>query len=158
METETYAGSNNDNRREPRENTNTKTKLLCTFVSKRKLCVVCNRIMDNFDVDRNRIFVLKDKNIDPDRYILTYNIVVDLTKDKEQHHKIIPNTIPINRKKEFNCLYTIDALNAIIIEQTGEANKGADVKWEKFADCLLVARKDGELVVVETELESIQIF
>ena len=134
----------------------TVTKLLCTFVSKSRLVSVVNRINEHFEIDRGRIFVLKDKTFDKFKYILTYNIVISKSNDKYSFHKDIPNTIPINRKKDLNCLYTLDALNEIIFNETGSYEKGTEVDWSPYRNCLLTT-KDNELIVTHTEIESIQI-
>lgn len=142
---------------------NTKTILLATFTSKRRLVDTVNLITRTYDIDRNRIFVLKDVNDeseDSDRYILSYNIIINERDKSIPHHKNIPNTIKTNRNKLNNCLYTINALNAIIYERTGSVDSSYEVNWSEFKNCFLTTDKeegnDGKLVVCKTKLESIQ--
>ena len=137
----------------------TKTILLASFISKRKLIDSVEFIKNSFTIDRNRIFVLADiENDDNDlgRYILTYNIIIDKSDLDIPFHKRIPNTIKINRNKLYNCLYTLDALNAIIIEKTGARDDQYEVDWSEFKNCLLTTDREGKLVVSKTKVESIQ--
>ncbi len=139
--------------------TDTKTLLLCTFTSKRNLFQTLDQITRAFNIDRNRVFVLKDvksENMDNERYILTYNIVVNLKNVDVPFHKKISNTIKINRNKLNNCLYTLDALNAVIVAKTGKRDDSYEVNWEEYQNCLLTTNKEGELIVSKTEIESIQ--
>ena len=139
------------------EYANTKTKLLCTFTSKSKCSSIINRIGKAFNIDRRRIFVLRDTNIDPNRYILTYNIIIPKDDVNFRHDRKVPNTIPINRKKDYSCLYTLDALNYIIEQKTGQRNRDIQVEWEKYKNCFLSVNKEDQLIIANTVLDRIEI-
>lgn len=138
----------------------TKTILLCTFTSKKKLVTVVNKIIAAFDIDMNRIFVLKesgDSLKDPNRYILTYNIIVDEQEMKYPYHKDISNTIKINRNKENNCLYSRDALNLLIHNLQEFEGEQVTIDWSEYSNCLLTYDKyDKKIIVTKTIVENIQ--
>jgi len=138
-------------------NFDTKTILLCTIVRKSDLFRRISLIKKAFKIDRNRIFVLNDDNVDPTRFILTYNIVVPVEEQNQPHYDSISNTFRINRNKEYNSLYTVSALNEVIKEEYGEYQKNAVVDWSKYPNCLLITDRTNELVNVQTSINSIQI-
>ena len=53
-------------------------------------------------------------------------------------------TILVNRKKQSNTLYTINALNNVIMEATGgQLDNKFEVDWEKYRNCILVTNTEG---------------
>ena len=85
-----------------------KTQLLCTFAHRKDLDLISDYITKSYTVAERRIFVFTDADNKSDLY-LTYNI------ERGAFTKT-PNTISIHRKKETNTLYTVNALNTIIVK------------------------------------------
>jgi len=88
------------------------TLLLATFCKSRDVRDIINLIADSFEIVGGKIFVLQDES-DRHKKILTYNIV----KEDVVFSEVIKNTISLHRKKETNTLYTLNALNEIVMEQ-----------------------------------------
>lgn len=60
------------------------------------------------------------------------------------------DTITINRKKDTETLYSINALNALIREQNnGVLDKTYRVDWTQFTNRLLLTNRDGSFRSVE---------
>ena len=89
-----------------------KTQLLCTFSTKTDVEQHIELIKSNYTLAYNYIYVLQNKNI-PNELFITYNVVVE-DNQKELELK----TILVHRKKHTNTLYTINALNNVILEAT----------------------------------------
>jgi len=116
------------------------TLLLATFCKARNVRITIDLIADSFEVVSGKVFVLQDES---DRYkkILTYNIV----KDQTVFSDVIKNTISLHRKKEVNSLYTLNALNEVVMEQNdGQIDPQFSVDWEPHRNTLLVTYKDDE--------------
>jgi hypothetical protein len=63
------------------------------------------------------------------------------------------DTITINRKKDSETLYSINALNALIREQNnGVLDKTYRVDWGQFANRLLLTNRDGSFRSIEIKL------
>tara|TARA_R110000744_G_scaffold361418_1_gene469176 strand:+ start:10266 stop:10469 length:204 start_codon:yes stop_codon:yes gene_type:complete len=63
------------------------------------------------------------------------------------------DTITINRKKDTETLYSINALNALIREQNdGVLDKAYRVDWAQFKNRLLLTNRDGSFRNVEIKL------
>lgn len=112
-------------------------QLLCTF-----------SILDRYQSiipDIKRLYFLPDKmffvfeNINnPNEIMLTYNVKL------QENQKKFPFTISIHRKKETNSLFSINALNKIIIEENdGVLDKSYKVDWELYRNCLITTTDDG---------------
>jgi|TARA_R110002167_G_scaffold314285_3_gene519999 hypothetical protein len=85
-----------------------------------------------------KIFVLED--IDGGKLMLTYN--VDTLNSKEEG--IIDNTILVHRKKQTNTLYTINALNELIMNlNEGVLDKRFPINWNSYRNCILLVQVEG---------------
>jgi hypothetical protein len=49
-----------------------------------------------------------------------------------------PNTILIHRKKQTNTLYTLNAMNRLIEEEHGCADKTYQVNWKLYENSLII--------------------
>ena len=108
-----------------------KTQLLCTFAHRKDLDLITDYITKSYTVAERRIFVFADADNKNDLY-LTYNI------ERGAFTKT-PNTISIHRKKETNTLYTVNALNMIIVKaNNGVLDKTFVINWETYRNTLLV--------------------
>jgi hypothetical protein len=114
-----------------------KTQLLCTFTDKVGYKEVIETIKNNFQIAFNYIYVLQNKEL-PNELYITYNIVSeDIT------NKINLKTILVHRKKHSNTLYTINALNQLVVELNGALDPHFQIDWEKYKNCILVTNTEG---------------
>lgn len=115
-----------------------RTQLLCTFTTKDNLEESLNAIQDNYSVVYNYIYILQNKT-NLDELYVTYNIDVSTRPDEP-----LPDTILVHRKKEYNVLYTINALNQIIREETnGQLDKTHKINWENYRNSIIVTNAEG---------------
>jgi hypothetical protein len=116
------------------------TLLLATFCKSRDVKDIISLISDSFEIVGGKIFVLQDES-DRHKKILTYNIV----KEEIVFSDVIKNTISLHRKKETNTLYTLNALNEVVMDQNdGQLDPRFSVDWEPHRNTLLVTYKDDE--------------
>ena len=121
-----------------------KTQLLCTFAHRKDLDLISDYITKSYTVAERRIFVFSDADNKNDLY-LTYNI------ERGAFTKT-PNTISIHRKKETNTLYTVNALNTIIVKaNNGVLDKTFIINWETYRNTLLLT-SDNDLRPISLEL------
>jgi hypothetical protein len=121
-----------------------KTQLLCTFAHRKDLDLISDYITKSYTVAERRIFVFSDADNKSDLY-LTYNI------ERGAFTKT-PNTISIHRKKETNTLYTVNALNTIIVKaNNGVLDKTFVINWETYRNTLLLT-SDNDLRPIPLEL------
>ena len=115
-----------------------KTQLLCTFTTKDELQRTLQNIRETYVIVYNYIYVLQNK-ADLDKLYITYNINTEFNPPKP-----LRDTILIHRKKESNTLYTINALNQAIREETGGIlDKEFILDWQKFRNSILLTNTDG---------------
>ena len=116
------------------------TLLLATFCKSRDVKDIISLISDSFEIVGGKIFVLQDES-DRHKKILTYNII----KENIVFSDVIKNTISLHRKKETNTLYTLNALNEVVMDQNdGKLDSQFSVDWEPHRNTLLVTYKDDE--------------
>ena len=123
------------------------TQLLCTFSTKKESDEIIETIRDSYDVIFNKIYLLE--NLDNSRQLmLTYNV----NKGSSIH---LPQTISLHRKKQTNSLYTINAINEIVILlNDGVMDKKYPIPWENYANSMLLTGDDG-LKIIKTKLYKI---
>lgn len=122
-------------------------KLYCTFVQDNEVEEVVDRILDEYDILFDKIFVLV--SVDGSKTMLTYNI------DGPVYNLQLPNTILVHRKKQTNTLYTINALNEVIkYLNDGELDTSFQVDWTRFRNSLLLTRPGG-FKKIKTRLKDI---
>lgn len=115
-----------------------RTQLLCTFTKKNKLSDIVVTITDSYEILFNKIFVLQEEETNDTKLMCTYNI------DIESSNIMLPNTISLHRKKETNTLYTINALNELIVLlNDGELDKKFPMPWQNYKNCLLITNENG---------------
>ncbi len=107
-------------------------QLLCTFSNSSDFKTTAEEIKKFYEVYSNRVFAFSSvKN--PKEVYLTYN-VLNMQKDAPK----FPNTILIHRKKQTNTLYTLNAMNRLIEEENGQADKSYVVNWQLYANSLII--------------------
>ena len=116
------------------------TQLLCTFCKSDELIDICQQISKKYQVVSNKIFILENIKEAEDIYsddeqqlILTYNVTnADLSD-------VLNSTISVHRKKQTNTIYTINALNKLIMEKNNRIlDKRFRVDWEELENMVLV--------------------
>ena len=123
------------------------SKLFCTFTDAEGLESVIQVINNRYEVFQKKIFILSLS--EQNELICTYNIEMGNT------FSLIDNTILIHRKKESNTLYTINALNDLIIELNGGfLDKNYRINWFDYRNTLILTRKN-ELLKFRTELKRV---
>ena len=115
-----------------------RTQLLCTFTTKQKLNEIVDIVVTCNDVLYEKIYVFQNSN-ELNQLICTYN--VEFIDNYEEN---IIDTISLHRKKQFNTLYTINALNEVIREKNnGVLDKSFMVDWVEFENTLLLTNEMG---------------
>ena len=100
-----------------------RTQLLCTFTTEEDFESKVATILSTFEMFSRKVFVLR---LDPSKELMiSYNIIPN-------EAKFLPSTIMVHRKKESNTIYTINALNKLIIsENNGILDKRFQIDWQK---------------------------
>jgi hypothetical protein len=124
------------------------TQLLCTFTFNPKLEDSLSDIVSTYEVARDQIFVLQNLR-DPEELFCTYNV------EDQKYDSYLEKTISIHRKRETNTLYTINALNKLIMHLNGGVlDKSFPIPWEDYENSLLVTN-NGEFQKIDTQLHDI---
>lgn len=112
-----------------------KPQLLCTFLQLDSLIITVGHIYDTYglsNVANVKCYMYEET---PNNGVCVYNV---LLKDR-----LLKDTILINRKKESNTLYSINALNSLIITlNNGFLDKNYRVDWSMYQDTLLLSGGD----------------
>ena len=116
-----------------------RTQLLCTFTTQKNLEQTTHDISKNFNVIFEKIYVLQNEN-KTNELICTYNV----DQDEEINFNDVKNTISLHRKKITNTLYTINALNELIMEiNNGILDTSYQIPWDIYKNTILITNKDG---------------
>ncbi len=116
-----------------------RTQLLCTFTNQKNLEQTTHDITKNFNVIFEKIYVLQNEN-KTNELICTYNV----DQDEEINYNDVKNTISLHRKKITNTLYTINALNELIMEiNNGILDTSYQIPWDVYKNTILITNKDG---------------
>lgn len=122
-----------------------KTQLICTFVKKYQIEDVLNDIKSEFTVLNSKVYLLKSTEL-TNELVLSYNVLLD------SHKTFLSGSILVHRKKETNTIYTINALNELIMNlNNGVLDKSYPIEWEKYQDIMLLKKPDG-LKVLRMEI------
>ncbi len=125
------------------------TQLLCTFSSVDELEKTIDDIFDKYSVVSRKIFIL-DNMDDESQVILTYNVIgADM-------NNILESTISVHRKKKTNTIYSINALNSLIIQENdGILDKRYRIDWSELENMVLVTAH-GSLKKIPTQIREIR--
>lgn len=111
--------------------------MVCTFVKKHQIENTIDDIVDNFSVLNNKVFLLRSTTVQ-NELILSYNVILD------SHKNFLPGSILVHRKKETNTIYTINALNELIMNlNNGVLDKSFPIEWDRYKDTMLLKKPDG---------------
>jgi hypothetical protein len=109
------------------------TQLLCTFSTPDLLGDALQEIQEFYNIVYSYIYVLQNTDND-DELFITYNIESGI--NIKSH---LPNTILVHRKKDTNTIYTINALNNLIIQQNnGILNTRYQLNWELYRNSIIL--------------------
>ena len=115
-----------------------KTQLLCTFTTKEGLQKTLQDIRETYVIVYNYIYIIQNKS-NLDELFVTYNINTEFKPPQP-----LEDTILINRKKESNTLYTINALNQLVREENGGIlDKTFIIDWQKFRNSIILTNTEG---------------
>ena len=113
-------------------NTDLMNKLFCTFTLLIDLEETVTTINRRYSILFGKIFILESPQ--SDELICTYNIDTNNVSAAP-----MPNTILLHRKKESNTLYTINALNTLIMSlNEGRLDKNYMVNWQDYKNSILL--------------------
>jgi hypothetical protein len=120
-----------------------RTQLLCTFTNENTFEDVVNAIHSKFELFSKKIFILK---LDPSKeLVVSYNIMPTTM------NKFLPNTIMVHRKKETNTMYTINALNKLILDlNNGVSDSHYQVNWDEYRNAVILTDGDGYKILKTT--------
>ena len=113
-------------------------KLYCTFTNVNDVDEIIDKIQTSYVILFDKIFVLE--SLDGEKIMLTYN--VDMNNSLEE--TLVSNTILVHRKKQTNTLYTINALNELIMSlNNGVLDKRFPIEWNNYRNCILLVQTEG---------------
>ena len=87
-------------------------------------------IKKTYKVINRNVFVFKILDIQHESYVLTFN--VDSTN---RIKKRIPDSLLFHRKKDYNVMFTINALNEV-------KQQDGNVEWQKYRNSVLTTNVD----------------
>jgi hypothetical protein len=120
------------------------TQLLCTFAKQQTYLDVMDRLSEYYEISDSKVYVLQS-GLNSDDILLTFNV-------KKTDGEFYPNTISVHRKKEYNIIYSINALNELIkMENNGVMSKSHQIAWDNYRNCFISAR-DGKVKITPTKL------
>ena len=122
-----------------------RTQLVCTFVRKNEVDDSLRLISKTFSIINNKIFLLKSPDL-RNEMMLSYNVELETRKE------FLPNSIMVHRKKETNTIYTINALNELIMTiNNGVLDKKFPIEWERYQNSILLKKPEG-LKIMKIEM------
>ena len=123
------------------------TQLLCTFTTYQTYSQEALALVKYYEIPGNVIYALQScGNLDD--VFLTFNA-------KRGNMEFYPKTMLVHRKKEFNVIYSINALNELVrAENAGILSREYQVDWDKFRNSFISIR-DGKVCVTPTKLVKI---
>lgn len=108
--------------------------------------LVLDYIQRTYELNSNLIFIFSNENF-PQQYYCTYNVL--------GNYDLTANTILIHRKSESNTIYTINALNKIIMDvNNGVLDTTYQIDWSLYSNQLILLQND-EIVKIPLKLERI---
>ena len=116
-----------------------KSQLLATFTTKVYLDGIVEKIKSTYPIIFDKIYILQNEDT-PKELICTYNVDMSNSVD----YNAIENTISLHRKKHTNTLYTINALNEVVMNMNnGVKDPNTIVPWENYKNSILVTNSEG---------------
>lgn len=122
------------------------SQLLCTFSTLEGYPKDVEFVKAAYEPLNDSIFVLQNLN-NPNDVFLTYNV------SKEANARL-RKTITVHRKKGLNVIYSINALNQLIINETGTENSKQQIDWTKYKNSIII-NLGSTLKIIPTKLLTI---
>lgn len=124
-------------------------KLFATFSKKEDIEQTLEVITSRYTILFNKIFILESK--DSEEFICTYNI----DPGNLSTTTVLPNTILLHRKKDYNVLYSVNGLNLLVQSlNNGICDKNYIIPWKNYKNSIVLNNKD-ELRILETSIYKI---
>src|ERR1017187_4252334 len=126
-----------------------KRKLMCSFVIKKRLKEFIKFLLANNIT--NKVFILKTEK--PTVVLFTYNILKEVDLSNLKDYGCL-NSISIQRNKDSNTLYSINALNMVLENIrmiTEEDKKDIKINWKEYESCLLITA-DNKINKINTKI------
>ncbi len=121
-----------------------KPQLLCTFTYVDKLPLYLGEIYKTYTVEAVSNMMCYTYVDQPNHVVCIYNVVGTANRMKD--------TISINRKKQTNTLYSINALNSLICNlNNGVLDKSYRVQWENYENSLLLSDNEYNCRVIKIQ-------
>jgi hypothetical protein len=122
-------------------------KLFATFTGLNELDELIISLSSTYTIMYNKMFVLYVKSTD--EYVVTYNV------EQGNISNIPSNTILVHRKKDYNVLYTINALNELIKKLNGGVvDSSFPIDWQHYRNSILLTNQN-ELKQLNTKIYKI---
>lgn len=120
------------------------TQLLCTFSKKDTYINDIQSLSEYYQIVDNKVYVLQS-GANFDDIFLTFNVI-------KNNGAFYPHTMSVHRKKEYNIIYSINALNELIKEENnGIMLPSHQIAWDNYRNCFITAR-DGKVKITPTKL------
>ena len=117
--------------------------LLLSFSTLEEYRTELQRIREVYRPEGN-IFVLENTE-EPNEVYVTFNTTYNFK---------MSGIIKMNKNKDTNTLFTIDALNTLAVREIGKVSRDFVPDWEAYRNSLLLIR-DGELYIAKTKIKEI---
>lgn len=120
------------------------TQLLCTFTKFDNYENEISALSKYYRIIDNKLYVLQS-SLDINEIFLTYNV-------EKNSGVFYPHTMSVHRKKEYNIIYSINALNELIkLENNGIVSSRHQIAWENYRNSFISTR-DGKVKITPTKL------
>lgn len=137
-----------------------KNLLLGTFLNirenedyKEKINNFIDKLVNDYNILKEKIFIIK--NLDNNKqYIITYIFELNVG-ERVDFNDLYQGTIPLQKHKETNTIFTINSLNKLIEKVSGLSDgnidhKSISINWNNYKNTCIVL-KDGELIISKTK-------
>jgi hypothetical protein len=119
-------------------------QLLCTFAKYQTYENEITALSSYYQIVDNKVYILQSGD-NKDDIFLTYNVI-------KNGSVFYPHTMSVHRKKEYNIIYSINALNELIkSENNGVMSSSHQIAWDNYRNCFITAR-DGKIKITSTKL------
>lgn len=127
-----------------------KRKLMASFTTHTKLKNFVEYLYTNKLTDK--LFILKNEK-QHNILIVTYNLIKETNMSNLREYGVL-NTLTIQRNKDTNTLYSINALNYILEDEalkTEKPKKDIKIDWSKYNNTLITTA-DKKVNIINTKL------
>ena len=124
-------------------------RLFATFSFEEQLDELFGKLTSRYDIISGRVFILE--SVDTEELVCTYSVDMNNLNDDA----LLSNTILVHRKKDFNVLYSINALNILIASMNdGKIDPNYKINWSDYKNSLLITR-EGKFSKLSTKVKDI---